>query len=125
MDLVILPGRLSVCRLGPSAPWPAPPPGAAVYSATRTTDELSVVCPEGHEPAGSRIEAGWRALSVVGPLAFDLVGVLATLSTALAEAGISVFVVSTFDTDLVLVKDVDVEAATGALEAAGHHLLPV
>ena len=125
MDLVTLPGRFSVCRLAPSAPWPAPPPGAAAYSATRTIVELSVVCPEGDEPAGSRIEAGWRALSVVGPLAFDLLGVLATLTADLAGAGVSVFVISTFDTDLVLVKDVDLEAATEALDAAGHHLSPL
>lgn len=122
MDLVVLPGRLSVCRLAPSRPWPVAPPGAAVYSATRTADELSVVCPEGTEPAGSRVESGWRALAVVGPLAFDLLGVLAALTGVLAGAGVSVFVLSTFDTDLILVQDLHLEVATAALDAAGHRL---
>ena len=125
MDLVLDPAPLAVCRLPPGAPWPAPPPGADLYSVTRTTAELSVVCHEGDEPDGARVEAGWRALQVVGPLAFDLVGVIASLTVPLAEATIGVFVVSTFDTDLVLVKDADLATAVDALHTAGHHLLPV
>ena len=52
MTLVIESGMLSVCRLDPGAPWPSPPPGAGIYSLTRTTDELSIVCVQGVEPAG-------------------------------------------------------------------------
>ena len=124
LGLELDPDRVSVCRLPPGAPWPTPPPGAELYSATRTPDELSVVCHEGDEPPGAQVEPGWRALRVVGPLAFDLIGVIASLAVPLADGAIGVFVVSTFDTDLVLVQDADLAAAVEVLRTAGHHLLP-
>jgi hypothetical protein len=76
----------------------------------------------GHEPQGARVEPGWRALRIVGPLAFDLVGVVASVTVPLADADVGVFVVSTFDTDLVLVKGADLDVAFPALESAGHSL---
>jgi len=93
-----------------------------LYSATVTADELSVVCMAGDEPPGATVEGGWRAMQVVGPLAFELVGVIASITVPLAEAAIGVFVVSTFDTDVVLVKDDDLDAAIGVLNSAGHHV---
>ncbi|MGA2835378.1 MAG: ACT domain-containing protein [Acidimicrobiales bacterium] len=96
------------------------PTGAQVFSVTRTPDEISVVCAEADEPPGSRVENGWRILRVAGPIAFDVVGVVASVAVPLAEAEITVFVVSTYDTDLVLVRDSDVDRATGALGGAGH-----
>ena len=68
MELLIEPGRCSVCRLDPGRPWPTPRAGTRLYSVTRTVDELSVVCAEGDEPADARVESGWRALRIVGPL---------------------------------------------------------
>lgn len=120
VDLVLVPGPCSVCRLPPTASWPAPPRATTLYSATVTAYELSVVCFEGDEPPGATVEGGWRAMRIVGPLAFDLVGVIASVTVPLAEAAIGVFVVSTFDTDLVLVKDVDLDAALAVLGGAGH-----
>jgi uncharacterized protein len=120
VDLVVEPWRLSVCRLHPDAPWPEPRPDAHLHSVTRTPDELSVVCVEGDEPRDARVEPGWRALRIVGPLAFELVGIVASVSQPLAGAPVGVFVLSTFDTDLVLVKDADLLVAVAALEAAGH-----
>jgi hypothetical protein len=76
--------------------------------------------PTGDGPAELEVEGGWRALKVAGPLDFALTGVLASLAGPLAEAGISVFVVSTYDTDYVLIREVDLEAARAALVAAGH-----
>jgi len=122
VELVVEPWALSVCRLDPDGLWPDPPAGAPLYAVTRTPDELSVVCAEGDEPEGARVEPGWRALRVVGPLAFELVGIVASLAEPLAGAGVAVFVLSTFDSDLVLVKGADLEAAVGALAAAGHTL---
>jgi len=87
-----------------------------------TADELSVVCHEGDEPPGARVEGGWRALAVVGPLDFDQVGILSSITVPLAAVDIGVFVVSTFDTDLVLVKDSDIDAAIDALCAVGHRI---
>jgi hypothetical protein len=72
---------------------------------TRTTDETSVLCPADAVPAGVRCEAGWRCLRVAGTLDIFMVGVLAGLVGPLAAAGVSVFVVSTFDTDFLLVKE--------------------
>jgi hypothetical protein len=67
-----------------------------------------------------RIEPGWRAIKVAGPLDFSLTGILATLASPLAEAGISLFAVSTYDTDYVLVREVDLGRAQAVLRAAGH-----
>jgi hypothetical protein len=111
-----------VCRLPPDAPWPEPRAGARLYSATHTGRELSVVCIEGDEPEGAEVESGWRVLSVVGLLAFDLVGVIASITVPLAAAGVGVFVVSTFDTDVVLVKDDDLDRAVAALRGSGHRM---
>lgn len=122
VELVVEPWALSVCRLDPDEPWPDPPAGAPLHAVIRTPDELSVVCAEGDEPAGARVESGWRAMRVVGPLAFDLVGIVASLAEPLAGARVPVFVLSTFDTDLVLVPGAALEAAIGALAAAGHTL---
>jgi uncharacterized protein len=93
-----------------------------VTSITRTPDELSVVCAEEAVPAGVRAEHGFRCLSVVGPLDFSATGILASFASPLAEAGVSVFVVSTFDTDLVLVRQALLSQAVAVLRAAGHHV---
>ncbi len=119
MDLTLEDGLLSVCRLDADTPWPEPS-ATGLWSVTRTPDELSVVCPQGQEPQGARVEAGWRSFRVMGPLAFDLIGVVASLATPLANAEIGIFIVSTFDTDLLLVKEADADRALGALRSAGH-----
>ena len=85
--------------------------------------ELSLVCRTGLEPPGARVERGWRALWVTGPLDFSLVGIVAGVTVPLAEAGVGVFVLSTFDTDAVLIRGDAVPVAVGALEAAGHTVL--
>ena len=122
MELVLDPARCSVCRLTAGTPWPTPPAGGRLFSVTRTADELSVVCAEGDEPTGARVEPGWRMLHVVGPLPFALVGVVASLTAPLAAAEVAVFVLSTFDTDLVLVKDADVDRAIDVFRGAGHRV---
>jgi hypothetical protein len=85
-------------------------------SITRTRDELSIVCPEDAVPPDTRVETGWRALVVPGPIPFEQTGVLASIAVPLAAAGISIFAVSTYDTDYVLVREGDVERALRALE---------
>jgi hypothetical protein len=121
LALDVWPFALAVCRLPAGAAWPREPGGAFV-AVTRAAGELSVVCEEGSVPAGARVEAGWRALRVRGPLAFEVVGVVASISAPLAEAGVPVFVISTFDTDYVLVKVADVDRAVAALRSAGHEV---
>lgn len=89
-------------------------------SVTRTPSELSVVCAEGLAPAGTKCEGGWRIFQVAGPLDFALTGVLAAIAGPLADAGVSIFSISTFDTDYVMLKEENLAKAVDALRAAGH-----
>jgi len=116
-DLHVLPGRFAVCRLAADAAVPA-----TFFSVTRTPDELSVVCAEELAPEGARCENGWRILQVAGPLDFSLTGVLAAIAAPLANAGVSIFALSTFDTDYVMVKEANLAKAVEALRAAGHRV---
>ena len=122
MDLRVLDDRLSVCKLPPGSPWPVPEAGSRFWSVTRTDSELSIVCPEDEAPTGEhvRVEPDWRALEVAGPLDFSMVGVMAGLTQPLADVDVSVFVVSTYDTDYVLVHAAALERAVEALRGAGH-----
>ncbi len=121
MRLTILQPELAVCRLQPDVAVPAWL-GPGFTSVTRTSNELSVVCEHSHVPAGVRREGPWRCLEVAGPLAFSEVGIMAALCDPLAAAGISLFAVSTFDTDYLLVKSADLTAACEALRGAGHEV---
>ncbi len=120
LSLITLSGDFTLHRLPPDVEIPAAALKADFYALTRTADELSLVCPAGIPVPGARSEGGWSALKVEGPLDFALTGVLARLSGALAAAGVSVFAVSTFDTDYLLVKSVDLPRAVDALRGAGH-----
>ena len=120
LTLDLLPGRFAVCRLDPEAPLPEGTLAAPFASATRTADELSIVCPEPRVPAGARCEPGWRCLRVRGPLPFSAVGILASLTAPLAAGGVSLFALSTFDTDYLLIQESDLDRALAALRAAGH-----
>jgi len=120
-ELTVLPGRLAVCRLPGEADAPALPVARPLAAVVRRFDELSVVCAEEDAPHAARVQGGWRALEVAGP--FELtgtVGVLASLAAPLGDAGVSVFVVCSFDTDVLLVQEEALAAAIGALRAAGH-----
>jgi len=89
-------------------------------SITRTADELSIVSPVDAVSAGAPAETSWRCLQVVGPLSFELTGILADLSAPLARSGIPIFVISTYDTDYLLVNASDLDRACAALEDEGH-----
>jgi hypothetical protein len=123
LELQLLPDRLAVCRLDTRDESPLRA-RSGVFSVTRTVDELSVICPEEDAPDGAEVSGGWRALKVRGPLDHTLTGVLASIAAPLAEAQVALFPLATFDTDYVLVQEGDVDRATGALEAAGHHVAP-
>lgn len=95
-----------------------------VTSVTRTADEISVVAPVGLvTPEGAVVEGGWRAMVVLGPLDFALIGILAGLASTLANAKVSIFALSTFDTDYILVKEERLQAARDALVAVGHTVI--
>jgi hypothetical protein len=116
-SLRLLAQSFVVCRFAADAPAPLGPGHTALWSLTRTADELSLVCEEALVPAGAEgLERGWRAIQVEGPIPFDETGVIAGLTVPLAAAGIPVFAISTFDTDYLLVRDADVNRAIAALE---------
>ena len=129
--LELLPGELVVVRLPPHTTAEdlcalLATPAQPLASVSRTSDEVSVVCGEvawaGQAPLLplARVERGWRAFRVVGPLPFDAVGILASITQPLAAAGVSLFSLSTFDTDYVLIKSANLGAAEIALAGAGH-----
>lgn len=118
MRLSVLNGAYTVCKIRDArqVDWT----GELTFLG-RTPEELSLVCETARVPSGTLVrEDGWRALRVDGTLAFSLVGVLAGITAALADAGVSVFCVSTFDTDYVLVKETALDAAVSALQNAGY-----
>ena len=123
MLLRLLEPPLAVCRLGGDASLPSwfdlnPPFSCAV----RRDGELSLVCGADDVPADVACERPWRALEVAGPLDFSLTGVLASLATPLGEAGVSIFAVATYDTDVLLVRSSQVGDAVAALRSAGHEV---
>ncbi len=115
--------RMAVCRLDAETEVPGWAVAASLFSVTRTIDELSIVCPEKDVPPEVEFEKGWRALKLEGPFEFSLVGVLASVAAPLAEAGISIFAISTFDTDYVLVKEDQLGLATATLRERGHQFV--
>jgi hypothetical protein len=122
LRLANLPNRLAVCRLAPEAAMPSWVRGTFL-SMTRTRDELSIVCDDDAVPADVKAERDWRALQVVGPIPFETTGVAAALVTPLAAAGISVFLIATFDTDYLLVKNDAFARAIDILREAGHDVV--
>jgi uncharacterized protein len=125
LTVQIRPGGYVVLRLPADAPVPAQLLAASdgLVSVTRTPDELSVVCPAALAVPAAESETGWRLLTVRGPFAFTLTGIMAALAGALAAAGVPLFAVSTYDTDHLLVKDDDLARAITALRDAGHEVV--
>ena len=120
LTITVHPERYSICRLQPDAALPAWAVGAGFLSVTRTALELSVVCEDARVPESAHAERDRRLLQIEGTLAFTLIGVLASVAEPLAKAEISIFAVSTYDTDYLLVSEKDLHRATQALDAAGH-----
>jgi hypothetical protein len=120
LALSVLPESLAVCRLEAAAEVPAWAQTGTFRIVTRTPTELSIVCREDAVPAGILANRGWRAIAVDGKLDFALTGILASLASPLAAAGVSIFAISTYDTDYVLVKQDTLERAIATLVGAGH-----
>jgi len=121
LNLTLLRETMAICRMEPTECIPAWVVDNSFCSVTRTKEELSLVCPEKRVPKGVKSDRSWCCLKVQGPVALSMTGVLASLAAPLAEAGISVFVVSTYDTDYLLVKKEDLGRATRVLRQAGHN----
>jgi uncharacterized protein len=122
LNLKILPGRYAVCRLSPNSALPEWAIFGSLRSVSWTPDETSIVCDESAVPEEVKSEPGWRGFMVEGPLSFGLTGILLMLAEPLAKAGISIFALSTYDTDYVLVKDASFSEAKQILAACGHSI---
>ena len=119
LTLSIVPGVFAVCRLNPASPLPSRATQHGFMAIVRTAEKLSIVCAEQAVPAGVTCERGWRCLKVAGPLDFALTGVLASLAGPLAEASVSIFAISTYDTDYLFVREEQLGTAIAALRRAG------
>ena len=122
VNLYVLDDLYAVVRCDPDSPVPAWAHGGHFWSVTRSDAELSVVCRQDDVPATASAERGWCALELAGPLDFSLTGVVSALVAPLAEAEVPIFVLSTFETDYVLVREHDLERSVEALNAAGHEV---
>ena len=122
MRLCVLDDHLAVCRLEARAEIPRWVAGASFFCVTRTPAELSVVCPEECVPAGITCEPGWRAFRLEGRFDFGLVGVLSSVAAPLAESGVGILAIATYDTDYVLVREPQLDLAVSALRERGHEV---
>lgn len=121
-SLKILHDRMAVCRFDPTAAVPEWVDHCGFYSITRTEQELTIVCAETHVARGTTSETGWRCFKVEGPLDFSEIGIIFSLTQPLAENGVSVFVISTFDTDYFMVKEKYLAKTIEVLTSAGHQV---
>ncbi|PWC34559.1 amino acid-binding protein [Azospirillum sp. TSO35-2] len=116
MTLSVLPDRLAVAQLPPGSGLPAWLDWSdPLVGATRSGDELSILCPEDRVPADVKAERGWRAFKVEGTLDFSLFGILARIAVPLAQAHVPIFAISTYNTDYVLVRADDLDKAADVL----------
>jgi len=115
-------GEYAICRLNPGSEPPDWAFDGDFFSVTRTADELSIICLNDQIPEQTPSQPGWRALKIEGPFEFDEIGVLASMTAPLAEAGISLLTISTFDTDYIFIQAENYQRAIHVLSAAGHEI---
>ena len=120
--LILFPDRYAICRLEPGDSLPPWINHEGFLSITHTTEELSIVCQEAIIPPAIPCQAGWHMLKFEGTFDFSQTGVLASVTLPLAEAGISILAISTYNTDYVLIQTGQLEQAIQVLQEAGHTL---
>jgi hypothetical protein len=119
LNLSLLKASYAVCRFRAGSPVTAPSPGSFTLL-VQAAEETTLVCPLDQAPQEAEIDAGWRCFRIEQSFDFSVPGILASVLSPLAEAGIGIFATSTFSTDYVLVKAGDAQKAAAALEGAGH-----
>ena len=115
LTIKLLKEKYGVCKLDKTELLPEWAKNSNFFSITRTSDELSVVCSEDNIPNDIKCEKDWRVLKIEGPLDFSLIGILSSISTILAQKGISIFAISTYDTDYILVQNKNINTAIDSL----------
>ena len=120
LSLSVLPDRFGICRVSQEEPIPKLLTQTCFWSITSTEDGLSIVLPEKNIPVHWKAERGWRCLKINDRLDFEITGILASLAVPLANAGISIFAISAYQTDYIMIKESNLEKAKQTLEADGH-----
>lgn len=120
LKLIVLPNTYGIYRLPPNHPIPDAVLLEGNVSITRSEKELTIVCVEKELEDVDGKETGWKSIKIDLAFDFDAIGVIAAIATPLAELGISIYVVSTFDTDYILVKEVRLTEAVDRLIREGH-----
>lgn len=120
LKLSVIGSSFTIHRFPPSHEIPNQVYESEFHTISKTADELSIVCSSSIQLNSEKSETGWSCIKVVGPLHFSLIGILAKISAVLAEAEISIFAISTFDTDYILIKSEKLPLATEALLASGY-----
>ncbi|SDS92653.1 hypothetical protein SAMN05444162_2622 [Paenibacillaceae bacterium GAS479] len=125
MNLALMDSTFAIVKLPSNAEVPSWADQGEFYSITRTSEELSIVCSTSVIPNNTEgeIEQDWKCIKVEGVLDFGLTGILASLANPLAEQEISIFAISTFNTDYLLIKQHSIDKAKAALEKAGHQFI--
>jgi hypothetical protein len=123
LTLISLHDTFAIAQLPSDAEMPEWATRGRFFSMTRTARELSIVCTDADVPPDVTANRGWRCLRVAGTLDFALIGILASAINPLAEAGITVFALSTFDTDYLFIKESGFERAVTALRNAAHRVI--
>lgn len=123
LTLKLLAKTYAVCSLKKDDEIPVWSMIGDFLSITRTEDELSIVCEEKHVPQGMIYEGGWKILKVEGPLDFSLIGILAKISALMSKNNISIFVISTYDTDYILIKEGNINRAIEILKNENYNII--
>lgn len=123
MRILVLPEQFCICRLEIQDDIPVWAKKSKLFSITKTIDELSIVCEQNDVPAQIKSERDFRALKVLGPLDFSLTGILSSIAGPLAEVKVSIFAISTYDTDYILVREQDLDKAIVTLKSKGIDIL--
>jgi len=114
-----LPETFAICRLPTEDGIPTWAVSGILFSVTRTPNELSIVCPQVNLPERASADRGWRCLMLEGPFELNEVGVMAAITRPLADAGVSIFAISSYSTDYLLIKEEQLDKAVSALAASG------
>lgn len=122
IDLTLETWELAVCQLDATAAVPGWATQGTFHAIVRSPGELTIVCDASLVPPHVRAQKGWRCFSLKGPIPFTETGVVSSLAVPLAAAGVGIFVISTFDTDYLLIPGATLDDARAALTAAGHRV---
>lgn len=122
LNLTVLKEHLAICRLDASFVIPEWAKADEFLSITRTRDELSIICNEKNVPDDVQCDKGYIAIKFEGPFDFSMTGVLVSVANPLAEAGIPILALATYDTDYIIIKKDVKQAAINAIVAAGHKI---